>query len=234
VRKKWSIAAADISEVESASDSNKTKVFIGRPKQVTMTPSDAKIGVRASPVIVVAMVIVASLMGDVGVVLATHSDTRCGSGQIVEHGTVLGLGNLDYVLVCDDGYEASPSDAVVTCHHGVIVVEESSKCVPIDADTSSVTIRKIRSAEHTKSGKQHVHLEAGTKRHRKLKAAGTDADGQRKNRRKMFNRRRKINIQADEGASAVPGEAVQWRSYGNDVVGEKLGLEPRTSSFSLT
>lgn len=175
--------------------------------------------VVASTVIVV--VIVATVLSDVGVALATFSDARCENGQILEHGIVLELGDQQYVLDCDDGFEASPSDAVVKCRDGVIVVEESSKCVPVDADaSSSVTIRKIRSAEQFKSGKRHQHLEAGSKKHRKQKDGDTDADGRRLNRRKIFNRRRKINIQADEGASAVPGEAVQWRSYGNDVVGK--------------
>ena len=181
---------------------------------------DAKFRVTASTVVVV-VVAVASLLSDVGVAFATNSDARCENGQILGHGVVLEVGERQFVLECDDGFEASPGDAV-KCRDGVIVVEESAKCVAVDPTTStSVTIRKIRSADQLKSGKRHHH-EAATKRNRKQKEAAADADavGRRMNRRKMMNRRRKIGFQADEGASAVPGEAVQWRSYGNDVVGE--------------
>ena len=186
---------------------------------------DAKFCVLASTVVAV----VASFLTDVGVGVAqlTQSDARCENGQILEHGIVLEVGDQEFVLDCDDGFEASPSDAV-KCRDGVVVIEESARCVPVDA-SPSVTIRKIRSPEQFKSGKRHQHLEAGSKRHRKQKDDGVDTDadadadvaGRRQNRRKMMTRRRKVGFQADEGASAVPGEAVQWRSYGNDVVGEK-------------
>ena len=186
---------------------------------------DAKFCVLASTVVAV----VASFLTDVGVGVGvahlTQSDARCENGQILEHGIVLEVDDQEFVLDCDDGFEASPSDAV-KCRDGVVVIEESARCVPVDT-SPSVTIRKIRSPEQFKPGKRHQHLEAGSKRHQKQKddGVGTDADadaaGRRKNRRKMLARRRKVGFQADEGASAVPGEAVQWRSYGNDVVGEK-------------
>ena len=145
-------------------------------------------------------------------------DASCKDGATFGGGVVRQILDDKFVLVCDVGFETSQNYEVKCRDDGRIDAETSAKCsLPPKVEESIkpiINIRKIRSVEHVHSGKKPTP-ENGSKKRGKL----NDDSGRRPKRRKVMNRRRKNEFQADEGASAIPGEAVQWRPYGSDVVG---------------
>jgi hypothetical protein len=142
---------------------------------------------------------------------SNSGDILCEDGKTFGQGVIRQVKSNIFVLDCNVGLELSSNDnEEMRCRDGVVVVEESPECLP----PFSPTFRKIRSTD-SKSAKVDVPDKEKRRRH-------NDESVRRLNRRK--NRRNRKNpkhvFQADEGAASVAGEAVQWRSYGNDVVGK--------------
>ena len=139
------------------------------------------------------------------IAIKNSGDTFCRDGETFQNGVIREVSENNFVVVCDLGFELSTND-VLKCRDGFVDVDELPIC-----STVSPTIRKIRSTD--------VEQHAGG-RHRQKKV-----DIARRLQQRRKNRRRKQgggHFQADEGAASMPGEAVQWRSYGNDVVGNVL------------
>ena len=134
------------------------------------------------------------------IAIKNSGDTLCRDGETFHHGVIREVGENKFVVICDVGYELSTND-VLKCRHGFVDVDESPICL-----TFSPTIRNIRSTD----------VEEGRHRHQKIDKA------RRLQQRRKRRKESRGHFQADEGAASMPGEAVQWRSYGNDVVGNAL------------
>ena len=138
---------------------------------------DAKLGF-------VTLVFVASVTLDV----AAESDISCENGQTFGRGIIRETDDKHFVVECDVGFETSLNDEV-KCRDGVVVVEESAECLPVEPSLSP-TVRKIRSSERLQSGKRPQH-DHDSKRKRKA----NDDNGRRLKRRKTIHRRRKNGFQ---------------------------------------
>ncbi len=149
----------------------------------------------------------------------TGVDILCKDGQTFGQGVIREVSSDTFLLVCDSDFELSPKKGdEVKCRDGFVVVKESPKC----RETSfSPTIRKIRTTSDEREKRSVDENEGRPEKRRRHKK--NDDSMRHSNRRQNLRRRKhhKHVFQSDEGAASVPGEAVQWRSYGNDVVGKR-------------
>jgi hypothetical protein len=167
---------------------------------------------------------------DIDNVTATKTgvDILCKDGQTFGHGVLREVSSNTFILVCDSDFElSSKNHDEVKCRDGFVVVKESPKC----RETSfSPTFRKIRS---THDEREMRSVDGNEGRSVKRRRHNQNDDSVRRSNRRKHQRRRKQHqnnnnnnnkhvFQSDEGAASVPGEAVQWRSYGNDVVGKVI------------
>ena len=161
----------------------------------------------------------------------------CKDGQTFGHGVIREVSSDTFLLVCDIDFELSSKNSdKVKCLDGFVVVKESPKCREM---SFSPTIRKIRT---TFVEREKRSVDKNEDRPEKRRRHNNNDDSVRRSNRRKNQRRRKHQnnnnnskhvFQADEGAASVPGEAVQWRSYGNDVVG-KVNLKFGKKQFHAT